>query len=115
MSSTQYVVQVVKIRLRPDAAGVLSKKDFDHVTAWLEKWTPRNNLKAVIKPTRQEGIGHLKAVLHQALVPSWLARETGVTPGMFEFEVSAEEVQDDEFWATSSIVWGRWHSVGDDE
>lgn len=112
--SNPYVVQIANIRLRPDAADVLSKRGFDEVSAWLSQWTPRNNFKAVIKPTRQEGIDHLKSVLHQTLVPSWLAWETGVTPGMFEFEVCAEEVQGDEFWACPGVVWCHWHSIEGD-
>lgn len=34
---------------------------------------------------------------------------------MFEFEVTFQEVENDEFWMPSYLVWGFWHSIGDDE
>lgn len=113
MSASQYVMQIVRVRLKDSAVDVLTKRSFDQVQEWLEVWTPQRNLKAVLAPTEGAALARLRKKLRDSLQYVWARHD--VRPEMFEFEVSYQEAENDEFWMPSYLVWGYWHSIGDDE
>lgn len=105
-----YVTQIVAVRLQARAADVLSHRTFVRASEWLTQWTPRGNFKAVLTDTSAQGVEHCRNLFRKKLVPSWL----DVSPDLFEFEVSTQELDEDRFfWMPSSLVRGCWHKVGE--
>ena len=106
-----YVMQVVHIRLTDKAQDTLSARAYQRTKDWLATWTPVANFKAVLADTSQAALTRCKQELSKKLFPSWLSHECKVTPDMFEFEVSSQKVEDNEFWMSLGCVWGHWHSI----
>ena len=116
MNSTEMVVmQIVRVDLKPRMASVLSFNTHNRVTDWLKHWTCRANFKAVIAPDRESALQHCQQMLRKQLVPSWLARESGIKASMFTFQVSEQTAKDNEFWMSSQAVWVHDHEIGEDE
>lgn len=109
------VMQIVSVQLKPRMNRKLSHFDFGRVENWLRQWTCRANFKAVIEPTQEEALEHCRQMLREQLVPSWLASESKITPGMFTFRVADQEAKDNEFWMSSQAVWAHDREIGEAE
>ena len=105
------VMQVAYVRIKPGMENVWSKATYDRVEEWLKHWTCRANFKAYISPDKESALEDCRRILKRDLVPSWLKSESGVRPWHFEFEVSEQEADDNEFWMSSQVVWCHWHPI----
>lgn len=93
------VAQVIKVSLKPSAQRTLSFEAYTRTVEWLKTWTPRGNFKAVIAEDREQAVKLLRQDLQEKLIPSWLAREQGVSADVFQFQIAYEAVEDGRFWS----------------
>lgn len=89
----------------------MTADSYERVVQWLRHWTPIANFQATLGFSEKEALNSTKKQLQQHLVPSWLSKESSVTPDLFEFKVSIKEIKQGAFWLNASVVWCQWHSV----
>ncbi len=105
-----HVMQIVKVRLMPEAEYKLSKALVERINTWLTQWTCINNFKATILPTIDDCLVHCTKTLQAQLVPNWLKSES-VDAHHFQFQVSSQAVENNEFWLNTSIISGHWNNI----
>lgn len=97
---TKHIMQIVKVKLKPEAENILTKAAHDEVVSWLGNWDTNHNFKAVIADSFEAGLEVLKKELSESLVP-WFLRNRNVRPEHFYFNISHQEITDDRFWMPS--------------
>lgn len=95
------VMQVTRVKLRREAADVLTANAHAEVVSWLSQWTPQANFKAVVTSSEQNSLALLTADLQANLVPAFMRGK--VQPHLFTFQVSSQTTENSRFWMPSSI------------
>ena len=109
-----HIAQIVKVRLKVSACDHLSYSAYTRVQEWLTQWTPVANFKAVIAEDRHLAIEACRIQMHkeEAWIRSDLIR-LGVRSQHFYFNVSDQEVVNNQFWMSTGVVCGTDFSTGD--
>ena len=105
------IMQIHKVRLKKSAANVLSSRDYDNVSAWLERINWQTAVEAVVAKVEAECEAMLKEDLSRLI--NWAFLGESVKPEHFEFEVTRQEVRDGRCWMPSHIGWCHGISVKD--
>lgn len=100
-----HIAQIVKVSLTGKAVDELSYGAYTATQEWLNQWTPRGSMKAVVGKDRDECLAMLREDLNKSLVSSWL-KSKGVLPKHFKFQISDQEVKEGRFWMPSGVVCG---------
>lgn len=96
-----FITQIESVKLKGSSYDKLSYSTVRRVEAWLIQWTCRNNFKAVVTKTAEEGIADCRHILQEDLVPGWLAH-LGVKPEHFLFQVAVVPIdKQGRFWISS--------------
>lgn len=105
------IMQVVNVRLRPDSAERLSKRDYDHAQAWLTSWTPQNNIQAVICDSRTQAHETLQCDLQRLLsIPGSRLRGHHC-----QYQLAQQSVRVGRFWLFPGSTGGTWYDIPEEE
>lgn len=100
----KYVIHVTRMRLSDRAASTLSKNHYDETNKWLDQWTCKANIQAVLCDTLEQG---LTAIRESFNIPWFIKADASC----FEFEISYQEVKDNRFWIDSGLILCKWYNL----